>query len=523
MNTHSNRVDPQITKLAQNWSLTPATFAQKLGRGSWIAAPHLQYISLRIAQGIMRGNARIIISLPPRHGKSELISVNTPAWVLEKFPNYRVLLTGYGADLVEGFARKTRDILADAQNIPLLKNARLRMDKKSVSEFGTVMGGYEYAVGLGGSITGRGADVLLIDDYIKEIKEALSPTQRDYIWNWFVTTAFTRLEPGGSCIIIATRWHTDDLIGRILKHFPDEWEYIEIPAIATERDINPLTGTDILGRVEGEALFPQRYPIKALEEKRRLLGKAFFEALYQQRPYDETNKLTDGGWLKVANAEEWPKKDAKISLARVWDLAASEEGGDFLVGTLCAYDRTHDEFGIVEVLRRQLSVGKVENLVIATAKADGPGVEIVIEQEPGSSGKILVESFQANPKLKGHKVTSFPVSGRGNKAARAQPFIAAAEDGRVFLLRAKWNDAFIAEFNEFPGGMFDDQVDTAAAGYTKLTGRKTFSASWGRKAVDWSKSGQGARKRAFATMNLAASRGGMSGSRTGATFGRRPS
>ena len=142
------------------------------------------------------------------------------------------------------------------------------------------------SVGLGGAITGRGADVLLIDDYIKEIKEALSTTTREYIWNWFTTTAFTRLEPGGTCIIIATRWHHDDLIGRILKHNPGgAWDYIHIPAEAMENDL--------LGRAVGEPLFPERYPIEVLRERKAVLGSFFYNALYQQIPENPEAAITD--------------------------------------------------------------------------------------------------------------------------------------------------------------------------------------------------------------------------------------
>jgi hypothetical protein len=260
LTTHDRRIISQVQK---NWKLTPATLAYRISRQQWIPAKHLQYISLRVAQAIARGNGRIIISAPPRHGKSQLTSIYVPTWILEQFPNYKVILAGYGADLATGFSRQVRDIFTDEDNHGLLKT-RIRQDAKRVEAF-LVEGhtGGMYAVGLGGAITGRGAHVLLIDDYIKEIKEALSPAYRDYIWNWFVTTAYTRLEPGGTCIIIATRWHSDDLIGRLLAtegttDTGGKWEYIELPAIAEEGDM--------LGRKVGEALFPDRYPISALED-----------------------------------------------------------------------------------------------------------------------------------------------------------------------------------------------------------------------------------------------------------------
>src|SRR4051812_34165181 len=198
-----NKLDEStLQRILGNWKLTPATFAQKLSRGHWIPSPHLQYIAVRLALAIAKGNARIILSMPPRHGKSELVSIYTPAWLLEYVGNLNIILASYGADLAEGFARRVRGIIRDPNNEHLLR-CRLG-DLSRAEEFNTSLGGYMYAVGLGGAITGRGANVLLIDDYIKEIKEALSPAYRDYIWNWYVTTALTRLEPNGSVIIIAT-------------------------------------------------------------------------------------------------------------------------------------------------------------------------------------------------------------------------------------------------------------------------------------------------------------------------------
>lgn len=491
----------QVELIANDWRLTPATLAHKISRGAWIPASHLLYISSRVAKSIARGNARIIISAPPRHGKSELTSVYTPTWVLERFPWMKVILAGYGADLTEGFSRRVRDNFTDAANLPLL-NTRIRRDAQKVDAFLTEQGGGMYAVGLGGAITGRGAHVLLIDDYIKEIKEALSPAYRDYVWNWFVTTAFTRLEPNGSCIIIATRWHSDDLIGRILANFPGQWEYIEIPAEAEENDI--------LGRPVGTALFPERYSIEKLQEIKEVLGSVFYKALYQQKPVDESKKLTDGKWLKII--DNLPSYDIKqYQWVRMWDLAATADGGDYTVGTLVGYHKETGNCVIGNVVRRQLSPANVEFLVRGVAQQDGYDTKQRIEQEPGSAGKSIIAHYKANV-LNEYNTDGIPTV--QNKLVRAQPFLAAAESGKVSLLAASWNEAFIREFDSFPGGPNDDQVDTGAAGYSFLSGKKNFSAAWGR-----SKTSNTANSNAIKRAQFNAS---LSGVRTrGATFGRR--
>jgi predicted phage terminase large subunit-like protein len=462
-----------LRQIAANWRLTPATFATKLSRGQWIAGPWLQYASTRIALGIARGGARIIISAPPRHGKSELVSVYTPTWVLENFPNRNVMLTGYGSDLTEGFGQRVRQLIWENED---LLRVRIPRETSRVEAFQTNQNGKMFSVGLGGAITGRGAHVLLIDDYIKEIKEALSPTTRDYIWNWFVTVAMTRLEPGASVIIIATRWHSDDLIGRILKNFPDRWENIRLPAIAEEGDL--------LGRGVGEPLFPERYQIDYLEGQRELLGSIFFNALFQQIPADENVKMADASWLKMCH--ELPATDFRW--IRVWDLAATEGGGDYTAGSLVGYSKSTGKCVIANTIRRQLSPQGVEELVRNTAEADGLAVPVGIEQEPGSSGKALVHHY-ATVVLPEFKVIPINPAGRA-KIVRAQPFLAAAEAGNAYLLndleqddprdRAPWINEFTHEFDEFPNGPNDDQVDTVAAGYAHLSGKKSFNASWGR-------------------------------------------
>ena len=460
-----------LEKLLRNYKLTPMTLALKLNP-RLIPAPHLMYISTVVASAISKGGGRIIISLPPRHGKSELITKNVPIWTLENYGRKNMILCSYGAELSTDFGRQIRDIIQENE---ALLNVRIRPDAERVNNWLTQQGGAMRSVGLGGPITGRGADVLIIDDYIKEIKEALSQVHRDYIWNWFVTTAFTRLEPNGTVIIVATRWHHDDLIGRILKNFPGEFTNIVIPAIAEKQT------PEILGRPIGTALFPERYPLGpgpgSLLERKSVLGSFFFNALYQQRPENDQGQLTNRDWIGIlATVPELND----FEIVRCWDLAATEEGGDFMVGTLIAYSKSRDMTIILDVKRAQLSPLGVEALVAQTALIDGPGIKIYIEQEPGSSGKLLVANY-ANTLLKGYKVEAVPAN--DTKLIRAQPFLAAAEARKVFLIKAAWNEEWLQEYDDFPGGDHDDQVDTAAIGYSKLSGKKLLRASWGRDSL----------------------------------------
>lgn len=466
----------RLQKLLSNYKLTPMTLAMKLN-SAIIPARHLMYISTIVAHAIAKGNGRIIISLPPRHGKSELITKNVPIWTLENYGQKNIILCSYGGDLSTDFGRKVRDLIKDNES---LLDIRIRQDAEKVNNWLTNQGGAMYSVGLGGPITGRGADVLIIDDYIKEIKESLSQNHRDYIWDWFVTTAYTRLEPGATVIIVATRWHHDDLIGRILKHKPGKhpWTNIVIPAIAEDNDL--------LGRPKGTPLFEERFNLDELNDRKTTLGSYFFNALYQQRPENDFGQLTNRDWIKIL--PQCPNLDGFI-VGRVWDLAVTEEGGDYAVGSLIAYHPVKDVTVIVDVQRVQASPLGIESLLARTALFDGPQVPIYIEREPGSSGKLLVSNYAATI-LNGYQVHEAPAN--DSKLIRTQPFLAAAEARKVYLVRGDWNEDWLKEYDDYPTVDHDDQMDTAGVGYSILSGKKLKRVSWG-KDVDHSKTGGSAK------------------------------
>lgn len=470
----------RLERLLGNYRLTPMTLAMKLQKHI-IPAKHLMYISSVVAHAIAKGNGRIIISLPPRHGKSELITKNTPIWALENYGQKNVILCSYGGELSTDFGRAVRDLIKDNSDV---LNLRIRQDAERNNNWLTDDGGSMRSVGLGGPITGRGADVLIIDDYIKEIKDALSENQRNYIWDWFVTTAYTRLEPGATVIIVATRWHHDDLIGRILKNKPGRhpWTNIVIPAIAEVPGYDPEDPTtweltDFLGRKNGEPLFEERYPLIELEDRKATLGSFFFNALFQQRPESDFGQLTNRSWIKIIPST--PNLDG-FKVGRFWDLAVSEDGGDYMVGTLLAYHPYKDLTVILDVQRFQLSALGVEAKVAETALRDGTDIPIYIEKEPGSSGRLLVTNY-ANTTLRGYKVHEVPAN--DSKIIRTQPFLAHAEAGKVYLVQADWNEAWLTEYDDYPGGEHDDQMDTAGIGFTTLSGKKLIRVAWGKDAA----------------------------------------
>lgn len=463
----SRGIDEIGRQLGQDaWRLTPATLAHKVSGGAWVPYRHLLYISGIIAHAINQGNARIIVSMPPRHGKSELLSIYTPVWALERELSTRIILTSYGAELATDFSRQSRDLIQENQE---LLRTRLDPSNIKVDRYGTLArprpGGL-VAAGVSGPITGRGAHIFLIDDFLRNAKDAHSETILEDQKDWFRSVARTRMQKGGSIIILATRWVPDDLIGYILGQNPGRWTYIRLPAFAEEND--PL------GRKVGEALCPDLYDEAALEEIRGDLGDYFFSALYQQDPKPR-NANTDLG--TIVPVDITPARE-KLRLVRAWDLASTEEGGDYTVGTLMAEDDSIGFTYILDVIRVQKGPGDVESLVRRVAQEDGPSVKIRMEQEPGSAGKTMIHHYSTKV-LRGFSFEGRPSS--GSKWLRSRPFYAAVQNNTVRMLRAPWNGSFIDEFRAFgPDCNYDDQIDSAAIAFNCLHENRLHGVIWGR-------------------------------------------
>lgn len=429
---------------------------------------------------------------------SELISVHTPTWFLDLFPEDPIILATYGADLSTQFSRRVRDTLIELggeDNKPspahiLAGRPRLRTtirsDVQQVGNFLTPQGGGMTAVGVGGPITGKGAKLLLIDDYIKNAEDAASPTRQQQIYEWFTSTAYTRLEPGGSVVILATRWDKNDLIGMLKANqseFNNVWKVIEIPAIA----FNDGT-VDPLGRQPGEALWPERYPLKRLMQLKAMLGSFYWEAEFQQRPINKEDVRFEEGLVKVS--QELPPLHRTRNI-RSWDLAGSDtKKSDWTVGTLISQDgppkRTDTKTYIRHQVRGRWTQKDLEEKILGTAEEDGFEVPIIIEQEPGSSGKNYA-AYLKDTVLRGFKVTV--KAPQSNKWLKAQPFIAATARGSVVLQKADWNDRWFQEFRDFPGGKNDDQVDSTVQGFNELYETKLTGATWGRSSENRTESG----------------------------------
>jgi predicted phage terminase large subunit-like protein len=417
---------------------------------------------------------RLMIFAPPQHGKSELVSVRLPAYWLARRPDDPLILASYGADLAYNHSGQARQVLEGAEFATLFPGIRTRRDSRAVNHWRLAgQRGGLLAVGVGGPITGHGARLGIIDDPFENWEQAQSETWRARVWEWYRTTFRTRIWEQGAIILIMTRWHEDDLAGRLLHEHAGQYTVLRLPALAesqAERDANNARlglgagDADPLARAPGDPLAPSRFSQAALASLRNDVGGLGWAAEYQGVPTALEGTLFRRQWLPIVDAAP-----AAARRVRYWDKGGTEGGGDFSVGTLM--NRSPEGVFIVEnVVRGQWSSHQRNEVMAQTAQLDGQRptpVTIWVEQEGGSGGK---ESAEATVRLlAGYNVHTETVT--GSKTTRAQPFAAQCEAGNVRLLRGDWNAAYLDELTSFPFGRHDDQVDASSGAFAKLAQR----------------------------------------------------
>jgi predicted phage terminase large subunit-like protein len=434
-------------------------------------APHLVLLQSKVELVNSGHLRRLIVSMPPRHGKSELLSIHAPVWLLEQNPKREIITAGWGVALSRKFTRKAR-LLAERIGMPLSSKVA------QAGQWETAEGGAVFAVGVKGGVAGYGADILICDDPVKDVKEANSPLQRERVWDWFTSEAMTRLSPNGAAIVIMTRRHESDLIGSLVEgrdaetgeaveseDVEDRWEYISLPAIS-EGD------GDAIGRPEGAALWPTRFSLAKLAKIRETVGSWIWAALYQQRPSPRSGGLFQQTWFSqfVDVAPAGPG----LKWVRYWDKASTVDGGDYTVGVLmCEWD---GKFYVTDVVRAQVSPQQRRILQRQCAEMDPRGTVCWIEHEGGSAGKDAAE-------LEARELAGFAVRHEhptGSKEVRADPFAAQCEAGNVILVRAKWNRKYIEELCTFPNAKHDDQVDASSGAFGKLAVKRRIRVVGGR-------------------------------------------
>jgi len=441
--------------------LSPSFFANYVSQGRWRYAKHFGLIEEYLFK-ILRGEERfLIVNLPPRHGKSEFISKYFPAWYLGNFPDKRIILSSYQASLSEGWSRKIRDILKEfgLQIFNLQINPEHR--RANSFEFLGHSGGL-FAVGTGGAITGKGANIMIIDDPIKNDAEANSITYRDKVFEWFNSTAFTRLEPDGAMIIIMTRWNEDDLAGRLLSsNFATsgyQWQHINLPAVAIENDV--------LGRKIGDSLWPERYDIDKLNQIKQSIGSYWFSALYQQEPVPAGSSIFKRLWFQyfdeddrnyILNYKNGQRERISKNLCKIFstvDLASStKETADFTV-ILTFAQTINNDILILDIIREKFEATEHLNLIKYNYQKYRP-VLIGIENVQYQSS-LLQSALKEGLPIKSLKADK-------DKISRALPMASMVEAGKVYFKRnAQYLEAFEGELLNFPRARNDDQVDAFA-------------------------------------------------------------
>lgn len=412
--------------------------------------PHLLHVQEHLEA--VGPDSRLMLFMPPRHGKTEMTTVRYAAYRLERDPTLRIIIGSYNQTLANKFSRKIRRIVRD-------RGIQLNPERQAAEDWETSSGGGVRAVGVGGGIAGHGADLIIVDDPIRSREDADSATFRDRVWEWWSDDLNTRCEPGAAMVLIMTRWHGDDLAGRVLAgEDAPNWKVVNLPAEAEE--------DDPLGRAEGQPLCPERFPKAALARMRMILGSSYY-ALYQQRPQPKGGSMFERGWFEIVNAP--PRLDGTV--VRWWDHAATEGGGDWTVGCRLRM-RPEGVVYVEDVERFQHSAGKRDERIRAVAERDGHDVTQWTAQDPGAAGKAAVEAFVRL--LRGYTAKARTES--GSKELRAEPFASYAQAGQVKLVRAAWNEKFLDELTTFPwGGRHDDQVDAASNAYAVIARRGAYA------------------------------------------------
>ncbi len=421
---------------------------------------HIDLIASKLKDVADAKIKRLIINIPPRNLKSICASVAFPAWLLGHYPHLKVICASYASDLAVKLATDCRQVMQAPWYQEVFPNTKLTASRVSASDFNTTANGGRMAVSTGGGITGRGADILIIDDPLKP-DDAPSDVIRNNVNIWFDGTAYTRLnsKKDGAIIIIMQRLHLDDLVGYAIEK--GGWEVINLPAIAeeyTEHTYETLYGTRQVIRHPGSALHESRESLETLAVIKANMSEYQFYSQYQQSPVPLGGGMIKCEWLQRYEPHELPESFEMI--VQSWDTASKVNNfSDFSVGiTLGLKDK---KIYVLDIKRERMDFPTLRRAAIAAYHQYKPN-HILIED--ASSGTQLVQD------LKEHDIYRVkPVRPEGDKKTRLFAQASIFESGKVYLpINARWVDDFIHELTAFPSAKFDDQVDAMSQALTYI-------------------------------------------------------
>ena len=423
---------------------------------SYLTPPHIKVLASKL-EAVERGEIkRLAIFMPPRHGKSILSSEFFPAWYLGRNPKKFIICSTYGQELADDFGRKVRNQLQDPHYQELFPDVGLATDSSSMRRFNTSKGGVYYAVGAGSAITGRGAHLLLIDDPIKGREDADSDAMRSNLLDWYRSTAYTRLMPGGSVVLIQTRWHEDDLAGWVLKETEHEgWEVIEFPAVLDKR------AAKLLKKKEGDALWAEAYPLTRLDEIKKTLGSREWASLYAQKPSVEEGNILKRWWWKT-----WKKKDPPQCdyILQSWDTAyTSNKTSDYSACTTWGIFMDEDNVANAILLgsrRDRWEFPELKRMAVELYNQHNPDLIII---EAKASGWSLVQELSRM----GIPITPYNPK-KQDKRARVHSITPILESGKVWAPDKDWAEDVIAQCASFPNSKNDDLVDSTSQALLRL-------------------------------------------------------
>ena len=434
--------DAQITQSLSKESFLD--FIQHVYPGYKVGPHHLKLI--QIFEDIAAGKKkRVIVNIAPRHGKSELISYLAPAWFLGKYPQKKIIMGSHTADLAVNFGRRVRNLVGSDSYKEVFPQVELQSDSKSASRWGTNFNGEYFAIGVGGALAGRGADLFIIDDPHSE-QEAKTGRPDVFLpaWEWFQSGPLQRLMPGGAIIVVMTRWSKLDLTGQIVQQMDrneevDPWEVVEFPAI----------------KDDGTALWPEFWDVEELLAKKAALDIRYWNAQYMQNPVSEEGALIKREWWKIWDKESPPQCEFIIMSLDAAQEANNRADYNALTTWGVFFNEETNNFAIIllNAIKKRMEYPELKKLVLEEYKEWQPDAFMV---EKKSNGSALYQEFRRM----GVPVGEFTPGKGQDKIARVNAISDLFASGIVFAPDRRWAKEVIEECNDFPAGVNDDLVDS---------------------------------------------------------------